>query len=213
MTSQQLIQLCPNLSTDRANLISAAYAELLPKYGMTDNNILHEYFANVAHESGGFRIMRESLNYTTPQRLVTVWSSRFTLTGEAGKRNANEYVNNPKKLANLVYANRMGNIHANDGYSFLGGGFAQITGRDAYTLYHKWTNSNSTIEQTALAVQTDIKAAVDSSLWFFCEFKNLEQLALQDRFKDIVKRWNGGFIGMEDRQKYYDRAKIVLSGS
>lgn len=210
ITGRQLQQVVPNLTIDKANSLAAISNALCPLYGMTSADVYHEFIANCAHESGGFRIRKESLNYTRPERLVAVWPSRFTLRGEAGKRDARQWVNKPVDLANLVYGGRMGNIQAGDGALFVGGGFSQITGRDAYTLYTRYVNnatgSKFTIQQMAKNVQETDEWAFDSALWFFCEYKNLEQLALQDNFREVVKRWNGGFVGMDDRLKYYNRA-------
>lgn len=210
----QLKELAPRLSPERLTSITNAFNECCKNYNITDVNILHEFLANVLHESGQFSIKAENMNYTTPQRLVAIWSSRFTTTGEAGKLNARDFVNAPQKLANNVYARRMGNVQPNDGFAFRGGGFAQITGRDAYTLYTSYLNRNRTnkltINQVAELVQTDDNFAMDSAFWFFCEFKKLQQLALQDNFRQLVRRWNGGFIGIVDRQKFYDKVKQIL---
>lgn len=215
ITGRQFQQVVPNLPIDRAIILAGISNNLCVKYGVTTPTVYHEFIANCAHESGGFRIRKESLNYTRPERLVAVWPSRFTLTGEAGKRDARMWVNKPIELANLVYGGRMGNIQPGDGAAFVGGGFAQITGRDAYTLYTRFVNnrggSKFTIQQVAKMVQETDLWAFDSAFWFFCEFKNLEDFATQDNFREIVRRWNGGFVGMSDRQKYYERAKQFIS--
>lgn len=214
ITGNILRKVVPNLTEDRADTISAISNNLCQLYCLDSANIYHEFIANVAHESGGFRIRKESLNYTRPERLVQVWPSRFTLKGEPGKRDARLWVNKPVELANLVYSGRMGNTLPNDGSTFVGGGFAQITGRDAYTLYTRFVNnrdnSKRTIAELANLIQTTDQWAFDSALWFFCEFKNLESFALQDNFREIVRRWNGGFIGMDDRLAYYNRAKQYI---
>lgn len=214
ISATQLSAICRDMNFARVGEITAAINDTIVKYNMPYGAV-PEWVANIAHESGEFSIKSESLNYTTPQRIVDVWPSRFNLTGDGGKKNANDYIRNAQKLANEVYNGRMGNRNgSSDGYNFKGGGFAQITGRDAYTLYTLFVNkrdqSKRTIEEVACLVQTDDKWAMDSAGWFFCEFKNLEQLALQDNFRELVKRWNGGFIGIEEREKYYSRAVAVL---
>ena len=214
LTGEILQKVVPNITLSRAGELAAIFNDTLPKYGMNDADLFHEFIANVAHESGGFRLRKESLNYTRPERLAAVWPSRFTLTGEAGKRDARQWVNKPTELANLVYGGRMGNSHAGDGAAFVGGGYAQITGRDAYTLYMLHVNRRDkaahNVYKIASLVQGTEQYAVDSSLWFFCEYKNLENLALQDSFRELVRRWNGGFVGMDDRMKYYERAKTYI---
>jgi putative chitinase len=105
----------------------------------------------------------------------------------------------------------MGNVQPGDGSLFIGGGFAQITGRDAYTMFTRFVNtrdlSKRSIAEIAKLVQSEDLWAFDSALWFFCEYKNLEQLALQDNFRELVRRWNGALIGYSDRLEYYERAK------
>lgn len=210
LTGDTLRKVVPNLTQERADTIAGISIQLCPKYGLESVDVYQEFIANIAHESGGFRIRKESLNYTRPERLVTVWPSRFTITGEPGKKDARLYTGKPNDLANLVYGGRMGNIQPGDGALFVGGGFAQITGRDAYTLYTRFVNSRDntklSISDIAKLVQTSDLWAFDSALWFFCEFKNLETLAIQDNFREVVKRWNGGFVGMSDREQYYARA-------
>lgn len=214
LTGEILRKVVPNLPLDKATKLALISNNLCPVYGIDSADEYHEFIANVAHESGGFRIRKESLNYTRPERLVTVWPTRFTLKNEAGKKDARQWVNKPKELANLVYGGRMGNIQPGDGATFVGGGFAQITGRDAYTMFTRFVNSRDlsrlSIQQVAELVQTTDQWAFDSALWFFCVFKNLEELAAQDNFREVVRRWNGGFVGMADRQQYYERAKKYI---
>lgn len=206
-TGFQIKGVVPNLTVDRAVSLSNLINAGCNKYSITQPTVLHEFIANCAHESGGFRIRKESLNYTRPERLVAVWPSRFSLTPVPGKKLASEYTNNPTKLANFVYGGRMGNTQPNDGAAFVGGGFSQITGRDAYTMYHRFSKRAGSIQDTAKWVQDTDDGAMDSAFWFFCEYKNLEQLAIRDNFRELVRRWNGGFVGMEYRLKYYERAK------
>ena len=214
ITGDILREVCTELSTDHANNLANISNNLCLKYGIDTPTVYQDFVANVAHESGEFSIKKESLVYTHPQRIVDVWPTRFSLTGLNNKADANLYVNNPKALANLVYGGRMGNIQQDDGFNFVGGGFAQITGRDAYTMFTNFINNRDktkfTITQTAKLVQSDDLWAFDSAFWFFAIFKNLEELATQDNFRLLVKRWNGGFIGLEERQKYYELAKKYI---
>ena len=227
LTGEILRKVSPNLPLDRANKLAAISNALCPVYGIDNADVYHEFIANIVHESGGFRIRKESLNYTRPERLVQVWPSRFTLpvvtfdkngkrieTIDKSKKDARLWVNKPIELANFVYGGRMGNIHPGDGAMFVGGGFPQITGRDAYTMYTRYVNNKTgnkfTIQEIANLIQTTDEWAFDCAFWFFCEFKNLEQLALQDNFKELVKKWNGGFIGFKERSEIYALAKKYI---
>lgn len=214
LTGSVLKKIATDLTPDRADILADISNALCVKYGINDANVYHEFIANIIHESDQFRVKKENLVYTSPERLVTVWPSRFTMDGIPGKLNAQEYVRNPAKLAEVVYGGRMGNLQKGDAYAFLGGGFAQITGRDAYTAYAKYVNSKQngswTIQELARLIQTDDAWAFDSAFWFFCEFKNLDELALQDKFTELVKRWNGGFFGLPERERYYALAKKYI---
>lgn len=206
ITDKQLLQIVPNLNPERASNLAELIGHGCVKYNLP-KGALPEFIANVAHESGGFRLRKESLFYTRPERLIQIWPTRFGI----GKRDPNQYVRNSAKLANFVYGGRMGNVQPNDGADFVGGGYAQITGRDAYTIYHRFSKRTGTVQDTAKYVQDTDEGAMDSAFWFFCEYKNLEQLAVQDNFKELVKRWNGGLIGLSDREKYYKVSVEVLS--
>lgn len=214
MTQEQFFKLSPSIPSIRAGQLVELINKYIDIYKFPEE-AMPEFIANVIHESGVFSIKAEHMNYSTPSRLVDVWPSRFTLTNEPSKRDARNYINKPKDLANLVYGGRMGNIQPTDGYDFRGGGFAQITGRDAYTLFTRFVNlrdlTKRTINEVATLVQNNDEWAFDSAFWFFCEFKNLEQMAIDGNFKELVKRWNGGFIGLQERENLYEKAKTILS--
>jgi putative chitinase len=215
LTENQVRRIAPNLQVARIKAVTEAINLGCNKYGINSFDILHEFLANLLHESGEFSIKAENLRYTSAQRLIAIWPTRFTTRGEAGKRNAIEFINDPVKLANAVYNGRMGNlVGTNDGFNFRGGGYAQITGKEAYQAYLNFVNkrdaTNYTLQQLTTLVQTTEQWAFDSAFWFFCIFKNLEQLAIDDRMNDLVRRWNGGLIGIADRMKHYEICKKVL---
>lgn len=231
ITANQLQLVVPTLQPARSAALASSMNLVLPGYGINTADILHEFVANAAHESGGFRLKEENLNYRTPDRLCDVWPTRFTtlerirtlqnqastagvreraalitkLEAEKKKASAEAYAGDPAKLANLVYAGRMGNTQPGDGYLFRGGGFAQITGRGMYQDYERHARFGN-LEKLAAAVRTDDRWALDSAAWFFAVAKGLVPLAIADDFKEIVHRWNGGYVGMQERLAYYDRA-------
>ena len=213
MTPEQIQLIDKDINLVRATKISELLNKYIDIYKLPENSVA-PFIANVMHESGSFSIKTENMNYTTLARLVEIWKTRFTLnpTKEPNKKDANLYVRNPKKLANLVYANRMGNVQVDDGYTFRGGGFAQITGRDSYTLFTAYVNrrdlTQKNINEVSALVQMQDDWAMDSALWFFVEFKKL--VGVTD-FITIVKRWNGGTIGLADRKNKYIKALEILS--
>jgi putative chitinase len=207
ITSDVLRKIYP-LSSARAEVVSYALSKICPEYGIDTPDVMHEFIANLIEECAGFTKFDENLNYSAP-RLMQVWKSRFP-TLEI----AEQYAHNPKKLAEKVYMNRMGNIHAGDGYLFRGGGAIQITGRDYYTLfttfYNNKFNTKIPINTMAELIRTDIEMAIHSACWVFAIAKGLINLAVNDDMKTIVKRINGGLTNFEERMKYYELAKKYI---
>ncbi|PZP40838.1 MAG: glycohydrolase [Pseudopedobacter saltans] len=204
----QLIAETPTL--ERCNEIANYLNLICPNYGLNNANVMHEFLATIIHESGAFRIKSENMNYTTAERIKEVWPSRFNLTGKDGKLNANNYIRNPKLLANTVYNGRMGNrTGTDDGFNFRGSGFIQLTGRESFTAYAKY-HGGTDLEYYANLLRTDDWWAVDCACWEFCVDKKLLPLAQTDQFQTITKRINGGLIGWKERQYFYARAKQYL---
>jgi putative chitinase len=147
-----------------------------------------------SHESGGFKLVRENLNYS-PEAMVRVWPSRFKTVEEA-----KPYARNPKALADKVYSNRMGNGEG-EGHIYIGRGFLQLTGKDSYKAFASDMRVPEIMQDTSL-VETDY--AFETALWFF-ERNNLFAIADKgvndDTIKAITKRVNGGHIGLDHRMK------------
>lgn len=213
ITASQLRAIVPSLAADRAEIKAKAMNELLPLYDIDILDEFEDYLANVLHETGGFRLREESLNYRA-ERLVAIWPSRFSLTPRPGRKLAADFAGSPRKLANEVYNGRMGNaIGSSDGWDFRGGGDPQLTGRETYTLFavdsNRRFNQRLTVQQWADRVRTDDYWSTAAGGWFF-QWKGLHQLAVSDNVTLLRKRWNGGLIGMDDVNKWYEAIKRVL---
>lgn len=210
VTGEQLKKVCTLISLERAIVMADLINKVCPKYNIDNAARLQSFIAQIAHESGEFNIKKESMYYSTPARVVDVWQSRFNLTGNDGKLNANDFIKNPSKLANTVYANRMGNgdFESNDGFNFIGGGFLQLTGRESYAAYAKYIGKD--IVETANLVRTNDEYSLDSACWEFAIDKQLNDEADKGDFVTITKRINGGTIGLSERQKYYNRCKEFI---
>ena len=183
--------------------------ELLPKYGITSERRVAHFLSQCAHESGGFRIMEENLNYSE-KALNAVFGRYF---GAPPKRNAAEYARKPEKIANYVYMDefrskggQMGNVEEGDGWRFRGRGLKQLTGRNNYTNFGK--SVDMTAEEAAEYVATPA-GAIESACWYW-DSRNLNDIADSDDVKRMTKKINGGTIGLEDRQKRYVHAMKVL---
>ena len=184
-----------------------ALCDLLPKYGITTERRVAHFLSQCAHESGGFKVMEENLNYSA-KALRAVFGRYF---GEPPKADADEYARNPEMIANRVYNDeyrkyKMGNTQEGDGYRFRGRGLKQLTGRDNYTRFGK--SVGMTAEEAADYVATP-SGAIESACWFW-DTNNLNDIADTDDVVKMTKKINGGNIGLEDRQRRYKHAMEVL---
>ena len=160
------------------------------------------FIGQAGHECGNFRILEENLNYRA-ETLMKVWPRRFP-TLEFAK----QYERNPKKIANMVYANRMGNRDeaSGDGYRFRGRGAFQTTGHSGY--YHAGQALGVDFVMEPDLVATPQYAALTAG--FFWNTHKLNQFADARDYKGMTKKINGGFIGLEDRIKHIEEALAIL---
>lgn len=179
------------------------------KYGITSNLHVAHFAAQVLHESQMLNHLRENLNYKTPSRLVAVWPTRFTLSPKGKKLFAGDYTGNPEKLANEVYANRMGNgdVSSGDGWKFSGIGAIMLTGREMWQAYADYSGNNI-VENPDLMLKPAISA--DAAAWFFAVNKRLLDDAERDDIDTITMRVNGGRVGIADRRALLKKAMRYL---
>jgi putative chitinase len=161
------------------------------------------FIGQCGHECGNFRILEENLNYKAAT-LMKLWAKRFP-TLEI----ANQYAGNPKKIANMVYASRMGNRDesSGDGYRFRGRGCIQTTGHANY--YHAGQALGVDFVMDPDLVASPKYAALTAG--FFWSTHGLNELADKQDHKSITKRINGGFIGLDDRIHHTQMALAVLT--
>ena len=199
-----LKQLCPH--TNEAVL--SKYVDPLNKagdhFGFFDNpKRMAAFLAQVAHESGSFNFIKEGLSYSAPS-LNKVFHKYFPTVASA-----QPYARNPQKIANKVYANRMGNgpESSGDGYKFCGRGLIQVTGRQNYT---KFANSIGLTLDATVAYMETAEGAVASAAWFW-DTNKLSVYADKGDFVGLTRRINGGTIGLADRQQLYNEALKALA--
>jgi putative chitinase len=157
------------------------------------------FLSQVGHESGGLKFVVENLNYSAPA-LRTVFGKYFTDDSQA-----NAYARQPEKIANKVYANRMGNgdEKSGDGYRYRGRGLIQLTGKDNYTAFGNACGINVIADPS---IVESPNAAALSAGWFW-NTRHLNSLADAKDIVGMTKRINGGTNGLDDRQMRY--AKIM----
>ena len=148
------------------------------------------------HESGGFKRTREGLHYSTPERIMAVWPSRFPTV-----ESAMPYSRNPSGLANKVYSNRMGNGDeaSGDGRLYCGRSYIQLTGKSNYRSFASDMGIPEVMTDPDLVAST---YAFEAALWFFNKNKlfDIADKGVNDStIKSITKRVNGGHHGLADR--------------
>jgi len=169
------------------------------------NNTVRQaaFLGQCMHESNNFKILQENLHYSA-NGLKTVWGSRFP-TDEI----ANKYANHPDMIANKVYANRMGNgdEESGEGWLYRGRGIIQCTGKDLYKTLSDALNINLITDPDFLM---QMPYASMSAGWFWNK-KGLNALADAKDYKEMTRRINGGFNGLDDRIAKINKAMELLT--
>jgi putative chitinase len=178
--------------------------ETFERYGIHSAIRQACFIGQCGHECGNFKILEENLNYRA-ETLMKIWPKRFP-TLEFAK----QYEKNPKKIANSVYANRMGNRDeaSGDGYRFRGRGCLQTTGSANYFHAGKALGIDLIMEPDLLS--TPKYAALAAG--FFWHTHKLNELADLRDYVKMTKKINGGTIGLQDRINHINHAFDVLNG-
>ena len=179
-----------------------ALDQLLDDYEINTPLRVAHFIAQCAHESGNFVFVKENLNYKAAS-LRKIFSKYFP-TDEL----AAQYANKPERIANRIYANRMGNgpEESGDGFRYCGRGLIQLTGKDNYTFFAG--SLGISVEEASEYLQTFEGAA--QSACFFWEQNKLNRFADANDVKGLTRAINGGFIGLEDRIKHTEHALHIL---
>jgi len=167
---------------------------------------LAHFLAQCGHESGGFRLTKENLNYSAKGLNGTFKKYFPTL------ESAIPYERKPDKIANKVYGGRMGNgpESSGEGAKFCGRGYIQLTGKENYTAFGKSINEDILSNPDKVASNY----ALLSAAWFFSK-NGLHKIA-DEGSSDVVvtkitKRVNGGTIGLPDRIKHFKEYYHLLA--
>lgn len=180
-----------------------ALNDTFARFGIATPRQQAGFIGQCSHECGNFKILEENLNYRA-STLLKLWPKRFP-TQEI----ANSYERNPKKIANMVYASRMGNRDesSGDGYRFRGRGCIQLTGHSNY--YHAGQALGIDFVKDPDLVATPTYAALTAG-WFWSTHK-CNELAEAGDWAGLTKKINGGTIGLADRVKHINEALALLT--
>lgn len=208
ITEEQLREIYPHCRypEEWARPLSQAF----DKFELNSPVRIAAFLGQVGVESAELNKIEENLIYS-PQRIQAVWPSRFPTVEDALL-----YGRNPEKLANNVYANRLGNgpEKSGDGFRYRGRGILQITGKDNYALIGRLINLPSLVQRPDFLIDKKHAAASGCAFW---QHNRLNDLAdtiadndLKARVKMITKKVNGGTHGLDKRIDFTERALFVL---
>jgi len=210
ITTSQLNALVPLGA--QAQALTDAINATMTYYGLADQPRRVRYFiAQSCFETQNFSRWVENLMYTTPERLCAVWPSRFAMQPMTNKAYAPDYVNNPAKLANLVYAGRNGNGDAasGDGWLFRGRGGFHLTFRNNYAAYSRARYGDDRIVQNPDLVAQP-QDAMMSAGWFWST-NNLNALADADQFTNATRVINGSTDTVPQRLPVLNKANKIFT--
>ena len=181
ITEQQLLQILPNAGR-HAGVFASALNLAMDKYQITTRLRMAAFIAQVGHESGQFRYVRE-------------------LGGD-------QYLS---KYDTGALAKRLGNTPEADvdGQKYGGRGLIQITGRDNYLACSKALFSDDRLLRTPELLE-QAEWAAKSAGWFWSS-RDLNRLADAGDFNGITRRINGGLNGLAERVSFYNAALRVLA--
>jgi len=173
--------------------------ETSSKFNITTNLRLAHFLAQCSHESGGFKLTTENLNY-----------SAYGLRKKLGKyfpgNLAESYARQPEKIASRVYGGRMGNGNesSKEGYKFRGRGYIQLTGKDNYTSFTKFIGEDCVSNPDLVSTKYPLASAAfffdSNKLWSICDRGSTDEVVTS-----VTKRVNGGTIGLNDRIKEFKK--------
>lgn len=159
------------------------------------------FIGQCMHESGGFKFLRENLNYSA-KALMNTWPSRFPDADTAEK-----FERQPEKIANKVYSGRMGNTEDGDGAKYIGRGLIQLTGKDNYRAFGEAIGED--LVANPQLVEEPRYAALSAG-WFWNK-RGLNALADAMDITTLTIRINGGRIGIDDRIAKINKALDILA--
>jgi len=185
--------------------VLAQIPEAAAKFNITTSLRLAHFLAQCGHESGGFKLVTENLNYSK-DGLTKIFPKYFP--GNL----AESYARQPEKIGSRVYANRMGNGDeaSKEGFKFCGRGYIQLTGKENYSKFSKFIGEDCIANPNLVATKYALASAAfffnSNNLWAICD-KGADDATVTA----VTKRVNGGTIGLADRIKHFKEYYSLLS--
>jgi len=203
VTFEQLNDFFEDTNEDIIEKFVEPLNEVMAFYEINTPERISMFLAQCGHESGGLRTIKENLNYSA-DGLRKIFPKYFRDLNPA------EYAKKPEKIANVVYANRMGNgpVESGDGYRYCGRGLIQLTGKSNYAAFA--ADMEMPLEEATEWLSTE-EGATWSAGWFW-DSRELNKWADKGDVVTVTKKINGGTIGLADRQEHYAAALEVFRG-
>ena len=203
ITVEQFTEMFPKNKNPQA--WTTALNEVLPTYQIDTPERIASFLAQCGHESAGFTVLQENLNYSA-DGLNKIFKKYFPTL-----ESAQPYARKPEMIANRVYGGRMGNgdEHSGEGYKFRGRGPIQLTGKDNYAACSDFLFQDDTLLQNP-DMLLDPEYALHSACWFWWK-NDLNNYADSADLITMTKRINGGTIGLEDRIAHYNHAMEIFA--
>ena len=203
---EKLIDKLPQSVLDELPLV-------MEKFGITNPLRLTHFLAQCSHESGGFKIIKENLNYST-DGLLRIFSKYFRKADGVtpDRQLAESYARQPQRIGSRVYANRMGNGNeaSGDGYKYSGKGFIQLTGKDNYKQFSEFIREDCVANPDLVATKYPLSSAAfffnKNHIWDICDKGGSRDVIVQ-----VTKKVNGGDIGLQDRIIHFDEFNKTLA--
>lgn len=179
---------------------------VMEKFGISNSTRLSHFLSQVAHESGNFKFVNENLNYGA-KGLMGTFKKYFPTQALA-----TSYERKPEKIANKVYASRMGNGDeaSGEGYKFRGRGYIQLTGKDNYKAFSDFIGEDCVANPDLVATKYPLTSAAfffhKNKLWDICDKGHSHEIVTA-----VTKRVNGGTIGLDDRIKHFEEYNNLLA--
>jgi len=188
------------------------YKTILDKADINTKNRLSFFFGHTDHESGGFKLERENMNYSV-KRLIEVFKKRFDRNKDGWlddneKKKILEIAGNPRKIANFVYANRYGNgsEESGDGWKYRAGGYIGITFKENYKELSEDTKIDFLNNPDLLNEEAN---AIVAAIWFWKKH-GLNSFADNNDIEGSTKEINGGFNGLKERKELIEKYKKIF---
>jgi len=183
----------------------AALLEQMELSEINTPNRIAAFIAQCGHETAGWKVFTENLNYSE-KALNTLFHKYFAGAG----LNAADYARQPEKIANVIYASRMGNNDSSDGWKYHGRGAIQLTGKDNYKQFSR--DCGIPAYYLPELITDDMNNIIRTGTWYWTKH-NLNDYADKSDIKGITKKINGGYIGLAERTSLYHKILNCMNGN